>query len=118
MDDIRQEKPNEGPILSINKKNYGSVLARNLTHNLRNLSSWKPLKNDKSPIINELSLEIKLLAKLYLPKVKDIMIQKIASISIRHLTYCQRFHCWLNVETLLVCQPKNKGIFGPKETSE
>ena len=59
MDDIRQERPNEGPILNFNKRLYGESLNRKFGTHIEKYMFFKTLKK-----INSVSfLEIKLLAE-------------------------------------------------------
>ena len=88
MDDIRQEMPNEGPILKLNKR----------------------LKQKENPR-REWKIE-------YFQKVESLLIQKRENISIIFLVYSQRLLCILVAESFLVCQPKSGGVLGPKAAPE
>ena len=65
MDNIRQKRPNEGPIFKVNKKRYRQFLNNKFTHKKRNLWSLRPSK-----INSLLLLEIKILSEklLVLPQ--------------------------------------------------
>ena len=89
MDDIKQERPNEGPILKLNKRLVKTSLNSKFGWHIKKFVAFQTLKK-----INNIEfLEVKSLAENpwkgwkieYLPKVEGLLIQKRGNISIRWL---------------------------------
>ena len=83
----------------------------------RNLWPFWPWKNKKYSIPRSKVISRKGLSEVknwVLSKVESHLIEKRWNISIR----CQRLHCWLVEERLLVWQRKNGGFLDPKSAPE
>ena len=97
MNDIRQERPNGGPSLMLNKRFKETSLNKKFGRHAKEFMVFQALKK-----INSIAfLEVKLLAEKScqwrkiedFPKVEDQLIQKRGNISIRYLVYSQKLHC-------------------------
>ena len=121
MDDIRQERSNEGPTLKLNKRFKQTSLSKKFGTHVRDSMPFKVLKKYIIAF-----LEVKLLAEKpcqgwkieYFPKDENYLIQNHGNISITYLVYTQRLHCWLVAERFLVLQIKNGGVLAPKSATE